>query len=316
MPIDVAGPRLGERARQREQHRPARQRPPGGAGAQAATAGVDHQRARGEERFDLVEAQRLLVAGVEAPGGGTIERGARLGHLGQERGHARAFGRLVGAGERRLRRCCAQRAQRHLGRGQLGHRQQRRWQAARVEAGQRGCGLVEAAEQQQPAHRDQTCLQRVGAIGARLERGRRGRQRARRAAEVAHGEGHLGLCDDTAGTRQLLVGTEAAGGAPEQLAGARVLAELGHGDAAQGERRRVVAQGDALEGAERVAGDEGARGGGDQGVHRDRLPRGAWLHVPFGPNSAAEWLAVFRPGVDIRSTPTSGSICAESLQPC
>jgi len=49
-------------ARQREQHRPARQWPPGGAGAQAATAGVDHQRARGEERFDLVEAQRLLVA--------------------------------------------------------------------------------------------------------------------------------------------------------------------------------------------------------------------------------------------------------------
>ena len=30
---------------------------------------------------------------------------------------------------------------------------------------------------------------------------------------------------------------------------------------------------DALEGAERVAGGEGARGGGDQGVHRDRLAR-------------------------------------------
>ena len=60
--------------------------------------------------------------------------------------------------------------------------------------------------------------------------------------EVAHGEGHLGLGDDTAGARQLLVRAEAAGGAPQQLAGARVLAELGHGDAAQGERRRVVAQ--------------------------------------------------------------------------
>ncbi len=69
------------------------------------------------------------------------------------------------------------------------------------------------------------------------------------------------------------MGAEAAGGAPQQLAGARVLAELGHGDAAQRERRRVVAQGDALEGAERVAGGEGARGGGDQGVHDDRLLR-------------------------------------------
>ena len=68
------------------------------------------------------------------------------------------------------------------------------------------------------------------------------------------------------------MGAEAAGGAPQQLAGARVLAELRHGDAAQGQRRRVVAQGNALEGAERVAGGEGARGGGDQGVHDERLP--------------------------------------------
>ena len=58
-----------------------------------------------------------------------------------------------------------------------------------------------------------------------------------------------------------------------------MLAELGHGDAAQGQRRRVGAQGDPLEGAERVAGGEGARGGGDQGVHDDRLLR----HADFAP---------------------------------
>ena len=85
------------------------------------------------------------------------------------------------------------------------------------------------------------------------------------------------------------MGAEAAGGAPEELAGARVLAELRHGDAAQRERRRVVAQADALEGAERVADDEGTTGGGDQGVHRDRLPRGAW---------PSRWSAV-----NLRSTP-------------
>ena len=43
--------------------------------------------------------------------------------------------------------------------------------------------------------------------------------------------------------------TEIAGGAPKEFAGARVLAELGHGDAAESERGRVVAQADALEGA-------------------------------------------------------------------
>ena len=47
-----------------------------------------------------------------------------------------------------------------------------------------------------------------------------------------------------------------------------MLAELRHRDAAQGECRRVVAQGHVIEGAERVAGDEGTRRGGDEGVHR------------------------------------------------
>ena len=110
VPIDVAGPSLGERAGQFEQDGASRQGQPGGAGAQAATAGVEHQRVRGEECFDLAEAQRLPVAGVEASGSGPIEHGARVGYLGQQRRHARAFCRIVGAGERRLRRCCAQRA--------------------------------------------------------------------------------------------------------------------------------------------------------------------------------------------------------------
>src|SRR4029453_10626475 len=98
---------------------------------------------------------------------------------------------------------------------------------------------------------------------------------ARGAAEIAHGESDFGFGYDATGARQFLVGAEAAGGAPEELAGARVLAELRHGDAAERERRRIVAQADALEGFERVAGGESTRGGGDQGVHRDRLLR-AW----------------------------------------
>jgi hypothetical protein len=85
------------------------------------------------------------------------------------------------------------------------------------------------------------------------------------------------------------VGAEAAGGAPEELAGARVLAELGHGDAAEGERRRVVAQADVLEGAEHVADDEGARGGGDQRVHRERLLGAAWPSRWSGENLRFTW---------------------------
>jgi hypothetical protein len=69
------------------------------------------------------------------------------------------------------------------------------------------------------------------------------------------------------------VGAEAAGGAPQKLAGAPVLAELGHRDAAQGQPRRIVARADSLERAKHVAGSEGARGGGDQGIHDGRLHR-------------------------------------------
>ncbi len=69
------------------------------------------------------------------------------------------------------------------------------------------------------------------------------------------------------------MGAEGARGAPEELARARMLAELRHRDATQRKRGRVLAQADALQRAERVAGREGARGGRDQGVHRGRLTR-------------------------------------------
>lgn len=63
-------------------------------------------------------------------------------------------------------------------------------------------------------------------------------------------------------------------GAAQQLARAWIVAELGHRDATQRERRRIVAQRNPFESAERIAGGERASGGGDQGVHRDRLLRG------------------------------------------
>jgi hypothetical protein len=46
-----------------------------------------------------------------------------------------------------------------------------------------------------------------------------------------------------------------------------MLAELGHRDAAQRQRGRIIAQRDVLEGAERIAGGEGACGSGDEGIH-------------------------------------------------
>jgi hypothetical protein len=48
---------------------------------------------------------------------------------------------------------------------------------------------------------------------------------------------------------------------------AQEIAELRHGDAAQRQRRRVVAQGDPVQGAERITRRQRARRGRDQRVH-------------------------------------------------
>ena len=78
---------------------------------------------------------------------------------------------------------------------------------------------------------------------------------------------HLGPGDDTARTRQFLMAAEALGGTPQQLAGPRVFAKLRHRDAAQGERRCVVAQGDPVQRTEGITRREGAACGRNQRVH-------------------------------------------------
>jgi hypothetical protein len=55
-----------------------------------------------------------------------------------------------------------------------------------------------------------------------------------------------------AGLGEAFASAEAARGASQELARPLVVAELGHGNAAQGERRRIVAQRDALERPERI----------------------------------------------------------------
>ena len=239
------------------------------------SAGIDDQRAGLHERRHFIQAQRLLDAIDEAPRGGTIERCRRLCHLGDERGHACSIRGIARAGERGVRRRGAQRAQRELRRGRLGDGNQQWRRPTHIEAGQCIRGLIKAAQQQQAPRRDQPRLERVGAVAARFERGGRSRQRARRPVEIAHRERDLGLGNDAACTCHRLMRTEAACGTPQQLAGARVLAELRERDTAQREGRWIIAQRDPMERAERVAAGEGARGGGNQGVHEIRVLRSA-----------------------------------------
>ena len=87
--------------------------------------------------------------------------------------------------------------------------------------------------------------------------------------EVARDERDLGLGDDASRAGHRLLRTERARGTSQECLRANEIAELRHRDAAQRERRRIVTQGDPLQGAEGIACRECARRSGDQRVHRN-----------------------------------------------
>jgi hypothetical protein len=117
---------------------------------------------------------------------------------------------------------------------------------------ERGGAFLRATQQEQPAHGNQAGMLRVGVIATGFEHRLRSRQCAPAPAQIAHRQRHLGFRDDAACTRHILAITHKARGPAQQLACARVFAELRHRDTAQSEGWRVIAQGDTLQGVERV----------------------------------------------------------------
>ncbi len=84
----------------------------------------------------------------------------------------------------------------------------------------------------------------IGAVAVPFERVMRRIERLDRPAEVARDERDLGLGDHATRAGDGLARAEGAGRAPQQRLGAAEIAELRHRDAAQRQRRRIVAQGD------------------------------------------------------------------------
>src|SRR5579864_1677637 len=107
----------------------------------------------------------------------------------------------------------------------------------------------------------------VHAVAVRFKRRSRGVERLRRPGEVARDERDLGLGDDTPRAGYGLLRAEGAHRASQESLCANEIAELRHGDAAKGERGRIVAQGDPLQGAERITCCKRTRRGRDQQVH-------------------------------------------------
>ena len=265
----VGRPGLGERADEREQDRAPGERDGASRAAHRAPARVDDEVAGREQGLDLVEADR-----PDHPAADQARRGRREGmpgpvDLGDQGRDAGGEGGGVGAAERGGGVPDPDAAERQLGAGELGAGRERRRRAGGgdVDRGERPLGGRELADEEMAAGADEAGVEGVRAIAQRIERLRGRLERAHRPAQVTRGEGDLRLGDLAARLGEALAGAEAAGGAPEELARPVVVAELGHGAAAQGQGRRVVAQRDAIEGAEGITGRQRARGRGDEGVH-------------------------------------------------
>ena len=137
----------------------------------------------------------------------------------------------------------------------------------RIESGEYAFRVVETSDQNETPYLEVARVRRVDPVAVRLERSAGCVERLRGPREVARHERDLRLGDDASRTRDRLLRPEGALGASHEVLRARKVAQLRHRDAAQRERRRVVAQRYAIERAERVAGGERARRRRDHGVH-------------------------------------------------
>ena len=239
--------------------------------AHGMAEGVDNQRLRPQQRFDIFEKEKPLVGPRNNARRGRGQDLRCALDLSRQRGDIGVARGPICSVQRRARRFRLQPPYGDPGNDQLVIGPQRRWQGRGVDFGKRLLGLVEAADQKQAPDGEGPGMRGIDAIAVGFERRPRLVERLRRPAEVARDQRDLGLGDDAACARHSLPRTESARCPSQKDLGPVEIAELRHRDAAKGKGRRVVTQGDPLQDTEEITRCEGARGGRDQGVHCRRL---------------------------------------------
>jgi len=216
-------------------------------------ARVHDQVLRSEHRLDFRQHERPFLASRDEPCRRKRERALGSPDFGAERVDARTIRRGPGAGKRRPSGCGVAAAQRDLERDELAPRHQHGRSRAKVQLVERVARFGYPTEQEQPADLKERGVKSVVVIAQGAERAPRLVERVRRPSEVARGERHLGFGRDASCTLHARSRAEQTRRASQEHLGLRELAELSHGDPAQGERGRVVPKRDALERAQRVA---------------------------------------------------------------
>ena len=158
-------------------------------------------------------------------------------------------------------------AERDAGDDELERGSRRRREERYVEIGDGALRVVELSGEQEPARCRMSRVRGIHDVAVARERRVRRLERLDRPAQIARDERDLRLGDDASRARDGLARPEGFRCATEQRTRALEIAELRHGDPAQRERGRVVAQRHAIERGERIARGERACGGDDQSVH-------------------------------------------------
>jgi hypothetical protein len=142
---------------------------------------------------------------------------------------------------------------------QLVSRSQRGWKGGRVHIGKHPLGSVQAAHQKQPPNLEIPCMCGVDSIAVRLERRTRRVECLSRPSQVARDECYLGLGNDAPRARHGFPWSKGTRRPAQQDLCSSQIAQLRHCDPSKRERRRIVAQGHALQRAERITCRERAR---------------------------------------------------------
>ncbi len=265
----VSRPRFAQHACEREQHRTPCERDLRACVTHNIAARVHDERFRRQQRFDLLEQEKSLLATRNQARSGRVQDEGCAFDLRRQRRDTCVSRCVLSPSERSARLFRPKATHRDPRDHQLVGGPRRGWEGRGVELGERTLGLVEAPDQEESPDFEIPRMRGVYLVAVLFECRPRRVEHLRRPAQVARDERDLGLGDDAPRAGQSLFRTEGARSTSQEGLRSNEIAKLRHRDASKCERRCVVAQGDPLQCAEGITCRECMRRGRDQRVHRN-----------------------------------------------